>query len=140
MSRLKSRFASDFKTKGCYIISQRYLYRKILRQWPGDKIERINPPLHLPSRSWMEYKGGIGFMGIPFEDLKWSNAVIWFPGILSKLELRAPVIEFLHCTIEPQNLVFAVFRYLALVFLELSAKSSKVTFSSPLPQVCESIA
>jgi len=79
-------------------------------------------------------------MGIPFEDLKWSNAVIWFPGILSKLELQAPVIEFLHYTIEPQNLVFAVFRYPALVFLELSAKSSKVTSSSPLPQVCESIA
>lgn len=39
-------------------------------------------------------------MGITFSKVEWSNAVKSFPG---KLELQAPVREFLDCTIEPQN-------------------------------------
>jgi hypothetical protein len=76
-------------------------------------MERINPPRDppgwkVPLWSWMAYKGGISYMNIPFEAVEWSNAVKWFPGTPSdgtpsKLELQAPVREFLHCRIEPQN-------------------------------------
>jgi hypothetical protein len=48
----------------------------------------------------LAYKGGISYMGIPFNEVEWSNAVKWFPG---KPELQAPVREFLYCTIELQN-------------------------------------
>jgi hypothetical protein len=51
----------------------------------------------------MAYKGGINYMDISFQHAEWSNAVKCFPDIPSKLELQAPVREFLHCTIEPQN-------------------------------------
>ncbi|KAH8647025.1 heterokaryon incompatibility protein-domain-containing protein [Tricladium varicosporioides] len=113
ISGLESRCASAFETEGCYGIFQHYLHRSILWQRSGDKMERINPPpdppgWKVPSWSWMAYEGGISYMEIPFEAVEWSNAVKWFPGtpsdgIPSKLELQAPVREFLHCTIEPQN-------------------------------------
>jgi hypothetical protein len=51
----------------------------------------------------MAYKGGINYMDIPFNEVEWNNAVKCFPDIPSKLELQAPVREFLHCTIELQN-------------------------------------
>lgn len=42
-------------------------------------------------------------MDIPLGEVEWSNAVKCFLDIPSKLELQAPVREFLHCTIEPEN-------------------------------------
>jgi hypothetical protein len=100
ISGLESRFASACETEVCYGIFQRFLHWSILWQRSGDKMVRIKPPPKLPSWSWMAYKGGISYMNIPFDDVEWSNAVKCFPG---KPELQAPVREFLHYTIEPQN-------------------------------------
>jgi hypothetical protein len=104
ISGLESRFGSVFKTEACYGIFQCYLHWSILWQRSGDKMERINPldkpGWKVPSWSWMAYKGGISYMDIPFDEVEWSNAVKCFP---SKLELQAPVREFLHYMIEPQN-------------------------------------
>jgi hypothetical protein len=113
---LESRLASTFDTEGRYGIFHRYLYRSILWQRStvsGDemkRMERIKYPSDrkVPSWSWMAYVGEISYMAIPFGEVEWSNAVKCFPSIPSKLELQAPVREFLHCTIEPQNTECAI--------------------------------
>jgi hypothetical protein len=49
----------------------------------------------------MAHDGEISYMHIPFGVVEWSNAVRSFS---SKHVLEAPVREFLHCKIEPQNI------------------------------------
>jgi hypothetical protein len=51
----------------------------------------------------MAYKGGISYIDVLFDSPGWSNAVKCFPDIPSKLELQAPVREFLHCVIKPRD-------------------------------------
>jgi len=107
ISGLEKRLQKSFGTEGRYGIFARYLHRCLLWQPPdGKEMKRIRPDsdyLKVPSWSWMAYTGEITYMKIPFEEVEWSNAVKCFPDIPSKLELQAPVREFLHCTIEPQN-------------------------------------
>lgn len=51
----------------------------------------------------MAYNGEFSYMDLSYGSVEWSNAVKCFPDIPSKLELEAPVREFVHCTIELQN-------------------------------------
>ncbi|KAF4622802.1 hypothetical protein G7Y89_g14223 [Cudoniella acicularis] len=102
ISGLVSRLSSASRTKDRYGIFQHFLHRSILWQRSGDKRMKpieYPPDRKVPSWSWMAYEGEISYVDIPFGKVEWSDAVKFG----SKLELQAPVREFLHCTIEPQN-------------------------------------
>ncbi|KAF4622831.1 hypothetical protein G7Y89_g14193 [Cudoniella acicularis] len=109
ISGLENRFASTFHTEGRHGIFQCYLHRSIL--WQRSREERMKrieypPDRKVPSWSWMAYEGEISYMDIPFNRVEWSNAVKCFSG---ELVLKAPVREFLRCTIELQNTECAIF-------------------------------
>jgi hypothetical protein len=115
MTGLEARIA---RARGCqsrYGIFKQYLYRTILWQRSGEKMERIRyePPV-APSWSWMAYDGGIQFMDIPFSDVDWNDDFPfnnWFDKLRfskHKCALITNVCVFRNCSLEQRDTSFAI--------------------------------
>ncbi|KAH8890108.1 HET-domain-containing protein [Thozetella sp. PMI_491] len=76
ISGLEKRLVRTFETRGGYGIFEAYLQRALLWERPEKGIlDRIGYPRdrHVPSWSWMAYRGGIKYMNIPFEGADWTK-------------------------------------------------------------------
>ncbi len=73
---LERQLVQTFETQGGYGIFESYLERGLLWQRPENgSLSRIRYPSdrHVPSWSWMAYRGGITYMKIPFEGADWTK-------------------------------------------------------------------
>ncbi|KAH8901702.1 HET-domain-containing protein, partial [Thozetella sp. PMI_491] len=73
---LEKRLARTFETRGGYGVFDNYLQRGLLWQRASDSsLSRIQYPgdRHVPSWSWMAFRGPIKYMEIPFDGAAWSQ-------------------------------------------------------------------
>jgi hypothetical protein len=106
ISGLEHRIA---RARGCesrYGIFLAYLHRNILWQRPDKKLERIEyRKQHVPSWSWMAYKGGLEFIHIPWYDVDWFDK-LRFDEL--KHVLVTDVGVFRNCSLERRDIDCAI--------------------------------